>query len=78
MTDQGTAADSVSVTAPTGAKRPNTPLCTYCGTDGDTFDVISRHRTSEGITVWLRCSCGALQARVVSRAGTQIVACGRR
>ncbi|UYQ63039.1 hypothetical protein [Streptomyces peucetius] len=61
------------------AKQPTKPLCTYCGADGHTdFEVVSRHRTSAGTTVWVRCSCGALQVRVVNRAGAQIVARGRR
>ncbi|MFR9800596.1 hypothetical protein ACL02U_32575 [Streptomyces sp. MS06] len=68
--------------APTPAqtsKPPKPLLCTYCGTDDDNnFAVISRHRTSNGTTVWLRCSCGALQARAISRAGSQIVASGHR
>ena len=68
---------STSVTAPT-PKVLKTPLCIYCGADDeDMFDVISRHRTSVGTTVWLRCSCTALQVRVVSGAGTQLVARGR-
>lgn len=72
---------SVLVQAPAVATPPvpEKPLCTYCGTEdqGD-FRVLSRHRTSTGTTVWLRCVCGALQVRVVSRNGAQIVARGRR
>ncbi|MGP3942633.1 hypothetical protein [Streptomyces sp. 6N106] len=77
MTDRTVTAASVPVPAQT-SQLPKTPLCTYCGADDDdTFTVISRHRTSVGTTVWLRCFCGALQVRVISRAGARIVASGR-
>jgi hypothetical protein len=60
-------------------QQPSKPLCTFCGADDhEDFRVLSRHRTSVGTTVWLRCSCGSLQVRVVSRAGSQIVARGRQ
>ena len=65
-------------TAP-APQAPSQPLCTYCGADDvKEFQVLSRHRISVGTTVWLRCSCGALQVRVVTGAGTQLVARGRR
>jgi hypothetical protein len=58
---------------------PKKPLCTYCGTDEqEDFHVLSRHNTSVGVTVWLRCVCGSLQVRVVSHGGAQVVARGRR
>ncbi len=58
---------------------PQKPLCAHCGADTpDAFEILSRHRTSVGTTVWLRCSCDALQVRVVTRTGAQIVARGRR
>jgi len=64
---------------PQAPQPPTRPLCTYCGADGHTdFEVVSRHRTSVGTTVWVRCRCGALQVRVVNRTGAQIVARGRR
>lgn len=70
-----------TATASTTASLSRTPLCTYCGTDENgAFEVISRHRISIGATVWLRCSCGALQVRVVrgvTDEGARIVARGR-
>ncbi|MBT2508604.1 hypothetical protein J7I98_22490 [Streptomyces sp. ISL-98] len=70
---------STAVPTPQTSQPPKKPLCTYCGADGhEDFQVLSRHRTSVGTTVWLRCSCGALQVRVVTGAGAQIVARGRR
>lgn len=73
------AAPQPAARRPYTAQPPTKPLCTYCGADGHAdFEVVSRHRTSVGTTVWVRCSCGALQVRVVNRAGAQIVARGRR
>ncbi|WP_016906438.1 hypothetical protein [Streptomyces xiaopingdaonensis] len=61
------------------APSPQPPLCTHCGADRDeAFQTLSRHRTSTGITIWLRCTCGALQVRVVGAAGTRIAARGCR
>jgi hypothetical protein len=38
-----------------------------CGNCGRRFTdasrVLSRHSTSEGVVAWVRCPCGALQAR---------------
>lgn len=40
--------------------------CPYCGwPDAEPFRILSRHATPEGETVWARCACGSLQARVV-------------
>lgn len=39
---------------------------------------LSRHSTSEGVVVWVRCSCGAFQARVrpEGESTEQVVAAG--
>lgn len=53
-------------------------LCPYCGRpDAGPFQVLSRHRTSIGETVWTRCACGSLQIRVRDAAGERIAARGR-
>ena len=70
---------STTVPTPRTSRPPKKPLCTCCGAaDPEDFQVLSRHRTAVGTTVWLRCSCTALQVRVVTGAGVQIVARGRR
>jgi hypothetical protein len=52
--------------------------CPYCGRpDAEPFQVLSRHRTSAGLTVWTRCQCGSLQVRVRDAAGERIAARGR-
>lgn len=52
--------------------------CPFCGwPDADVFQVISRHRTPAGETVWTRCACGSLQARVLEAGGMRITARGR-
>jgi hypothetical protein len=53
-------------------------LCPFCGwPEAELFDVASRHRTTEGQTVWTRCACGSLQMRVLGRTGSRIVARSR-
>ena len=53
-------------------------LCPYCGyPDAEPFQVLSRHRTSAGQTLWTRCKCGSLQVRVRDAAGEQITARSR-
>jgi RNase P subunit RPR2 len=38
--------------------------CRACGRRiTDAQQVLSRHSTAEGVVAWVRCSCGALQAR---------------
>lgn len=38
--------------------------CRACGRRlTDAQQVLSRHSTSEGVVAWIRCPCGALQAR---------------
>jgi hypothetical protein len=37
-----------------------------CGrTDANGRSVVSWHRTSDGVLVWVRCACGALEARLL-------------
>lgn len=53
------------------------PLCQCCETlDRSDLKVLSLHRTSTGVMVWLRCVCGSLQALSVGPEGTEIVAFG--
>ncbi|MFJ3207156.1 hypothetical protein [Streptomyces flaveolus] len=53
-------------------------LCPHCGwPDGaEPFQVVSTHATAAGGTVWTRCACGSLQARVVDDHGTRVVSRG--
>ncbi|MGW1024581.1 hypothetical protein ACWD4J_12870 [Streptomyces sp. NPDC002577] len=58
--------------------------CPHCGwPETQPYEVVSRHATTQGLTVWTRCACGSLQVRVVrhpDRAGhtdARIVARGR-
>jgi hypothetical protein len=37
--------------------------CRACGRVVEHQQVVSRHTTSEGVVSWMRCTCGALQAR---------------
>lgn len=67
-----------TLTATPAYAPPGKPLCGHCGTDRhDDFRILSRHRTSVGTTVWIRCSCGTPQVRVATGAGIQLVARGR-
>ncbi|MDN0198800.1 hypothetical protein [Streptomyces sp. S.PNR 29] len=49
--------------------------CPHCGwPDGaDPFQVVSRHTTAKGHTVWTRCGCGSLQIRIVDHCGMRII-----
>lgn len=52
--------------------------CPHCGwPDTEPYQVLSRHRTQNGMTVWSRCPCGSLQVRVVDGACARVVARGR-
>lgn len=52
--------------------------CPHCGwPDAEPFQVVSRHPTPTGQTVWTRCSCGSLQVRELDERGVTIVARGR-
>lgn len=48
--------------------------CPYCGwpEEGQPAQTVSRHRTGDGDTVWTRCRCGSLQARVLTPAGVWV------
>lgn len=37
--------------------------CRVCGRPTERQQLLSRHTTSEGIVSWVRCACGALEAR---------------
>ncbi len=54
-------------------------VCPYCGwPDGaEPFQVVSRHTTAAGSTVWTRCGCGSLQVRVVDDRGMRVVSRSR-
>lgn len=55
-----------------------TSHCPHCGwPDAQPFQLVSRHRTHAGETVWTRCSCGSLQVRVRDANGTRITARSR-
>ncbi|WP_031482191.1 hypothetical protein [Streptomyces bicolor] len=61
------------MTSPTGT------VCPHCGwPDGaEPFQVLSRHGTAAGHTLWTRCGCGSLQMRVVDGRGTRVVSRSR-
>ncbi|MEU3143006.1 MULTISPECIES: hypothetical protein [unclassified Streptomyces] len=50
-------------------------VCPYCGwpDDAEPFQLVSRHGTADGSTVWTRCGCGSLQVRAVDGRGTRVV-----
>ncbi|MGW7265071.1 hypothetical protein [Streptomyces sp. NPDC054842] len=54
-------------------------LCPHCGwpDDAEPFQVLSRHGTANGHTVWARCGCGSLQMRTVDASGTRVVSRSR-
>lgn len=55
-----------------------TGICPHCGwSDAHPFQVLSRHRTADGLTTWVRCACGSLQVWVLDPAGARIVTRGR-
>ncbi|MFJ3224993.1 hypothetical protein ACIPJS_16800 [Streptomyces sp. NPDC086783] len=58
---------------------PGTGVCPHCGwpDDAEPFQVLSRHATANGRTVWARCGCGSLQMRTVDAFGTRVVSRGR-
>ncbi|MFF4255508.1 hypothetical protein ACFY1L_30300 [Streptomyces sp. NPDC001663] len=53
--------------------------CPHCGwPDGaEPFQVVSRHATAAGSTLWTRCACGSLQVRMVDGCGMRIVSRSR-
>ena len=66
------------MTSPTGTTPAGT-VCPHCGwPDGaEPFQVVSRHGTATGGTVWTRCACGSLQVRVTEGCGTRVVSRSR-
>ena len=54
-------------------------LCPHCGwpDSAEPFQVLSRHSTTTGHTVWTRCGCGSLQMRVVDGRGVRVVSRSR-
>jgi hypothetical protein len=55
------------------------PVCPHCGwpDDAEPFQLVSRHDTAAGRTVWTRCGCGSLQVRTVDAHGTRVVSRSR-
>lgn len=52
--------------------------CPYCSwPDSEPIDVLSEHRTAEGLTMWTRCPCGSLQVRLAAAGGIRLLARGR-
>lgn len=53
--------------------------CPHCGwpDHAEPFQVVSRHTTAAGVTVWTRCGCGSLQVRVVDATGLRVVSRSR-
>ncbi|MBK3646928.1 MULTISPECIES: hypothetical protein [Streptomyces] len=62
------------MTSTTGAT-----ACPHCGRpDGaEPFQVVSRHLTAAGSTLWTRCACGSLQVRTADGCGTRVVSRSR-
>jgi hypothetical protein len=52
-------------------------ICPHCGRpDAQVCQVVSRHATANGMTVWLRCGCGSLQVRLITAGGVEVLARG--
>ncbi|GAB3445980.1 hypothetical protein [Actinophytocola sediminis] len=52
--------------------------CPYCGLpNAQPLPVVSQHATTTGLTMWTRCRCGSLQARVVRAGQVMVVSRGR-
>ena len=57
----------------------NEAACADCGWPDTDRQVVSRHRTSEGVIVWTRCIiCGALQVWLHRPGVAEAVALGRQ
>ncbi|MFE7277632.1 hypothetical protein [Streptomyces sp. NPDC057623] len=54
-------------------------VCPHCGwPDGaEPYQLVSRHTTATGSTVWTRCACGSLQVRSVDARGMRVVSRSR-
>ncbi|MCX4909032.1 hypothetical protein [Streptomyces sp. NBC_00878] len=59
--------------------RPEDDACPFCGWPdrAEPFQVVSRHGTAGGQTVWVRCGCGSLQMRVVDARGMRVASRSR-
>ncbi|MER6131974.1 hypothetical protein [Streptomyces sp. NPDC001815] len=59
--------------------RPDGDACPHCGWPdrAEPFQVLSRHGTGAGLTVWTRCGCGSLQMRVVDARGVRVASRSR-
>jgi hypothetical protein len=59
--------------------RTTETACPHCGwpDQAEPFQVVSRHATGGGHTLWTRCGCGSLQMRVVDASGMRVVSRGR-
>lgn len=64
-----------STTGTTGTPGIAGSACPHCGWPdaAEPFQVVSRHATAAGRTVWTRCGCGSLQIRVIDDRGMRIV-----
>lgn len=63
---------------PAAATAPAPPCCPHCGRgDAEPPQVVSRHHTSTGLTIWTRCHCGSLQVRVRTERGVRTIARSR-
>ncbi|WP_155056014.1 hypothetical protein [Streptomyces blattellae] len=67
------------MTGMTGMTGTTGTLCPHCGWPdrAEPFQVVSRHTTAAGSTVWTRCGCGSLQVRVVDAGGLRVVSRSR-
>jgi hypothetical protein len=57
---------------------PSLGACPSCGiTRAVGGEVASVHRTSEGLVIWVRCVCGALELRRQAAGATEVLGRGR-
>ncbi|MFE9681501.1 hypothetical protein [Streptomyces sp. NPDC006285] len=58
---------------------PAVEACPYCGRPdrAEPFQVVSRHGTAGGHTLWTRCGCGSLQVRTVDAWGMRVLSRSR-
>lgn len=70
--------DTDQQTAHAHTNRATPGTCPDCGwPDTAVHEVLSHHRTSEGLVTWARCQCGALQVRLHHAGPSETVARGR-
>lgn len=63
-----------SATAEVRSARTREDACVDCGWPDTDAQVVSRHRTSQGMLVWRWCVCGALQVWLHRRGVAESVA----